>query len=62
MELFNLLFVMYIHQKCEIEYSFVYNIIQSGLSIPQELREDKNVMDKTWDRNPLKSEVIGQKI
>ena len=26
----------------------------------EELRQEKNVMDKIWNRNPSKSEVIGR--
>ena len=29
------------------------------LALSQELRSENKVMDKIWDRNPLKSEVIG---
>ena len=30
------------------------------LALSQEVRKENNVMDKIWDRNPSKSEVIGR--
>ena len=30
------------------------------LALSQELREENNVLDKIWYRNPSKSEVIGR--
>ena len=29
------------------------------MALPQELRQEHNVIDNIWDRNPSKSEVIG---
>ena len=40
--------------------SLAFNIKREILALSQELRKDKNsYMDKIWDENPLKSEVIG---
>ena len=40
--------------------SLAFNIKREILALSQELRKDKNsYMDKIWDENPMKSEVIG---